>query len=185
MSGEERRQYCRIDDYVYFDFRIMQAGDCCSDLGIRNELLGESGQKYLETLQYFQSIDYELAGLNKSFKEPAIERFLHLLNAKIDFLSRQMMIPPNVKRQKVNISLGGLAFKTSLGIQEGSRLKVIIYTKPKMLPILVDATVVYSQNQNDLQFRTAVAFKELTTEQEQLLSQHILLAQVKCPADYT
>ncbi|MBA2648997.1 MAG: PilZ domain-containing protein [Legionella sp.] len=183
MAADERRQHCRIDDHIYFDYRIIKPNDCSSELGRRNELLGESGQKYIETLQYFQTIDSELAKVGNITRDPAVLQFLHLINAKIDYLSRQMMIPPSINIQKVNISLGGLAFKTSLPIKEGIRVKTVIYTKPKMIPIIVDARVVYCQYQFETYYRTAIAFDELTLEQEQLLSQHILLSQAKCLAE--
>jgi hypothetical protein len=52
-----------------------------------------------------------------------------------------------------------------------------------MIPIIIDAMVVYSQFQSEAHYRTAVTFCNLTSEQEQLLSQHILQAQVKSRAD--
>lgn len=181
--AQERRQHLRIDDQVYFDFRIKQAGDFSSELGLRGELLGENGQKYLESIHYFQAIDYELAGLSKVVKEPALLRYLALLNAKIDYLSHQMLIPSHIKRHKVNLSLGGIAFKTEQLIAEETSIKIVLFTKPNLVPIIVDATVVYSQYQSEGYYRTAVSYNGLTAEQEQLLAQHILLAQVKCHAD--
>lgn len=62
-------------------------------------------------------------------------------------------------------------------------MKIVIYTKPKMVPIILDAIVVHSQFLNETLYRTAVEFDTLTNEQEQLLSQHIMLAQIRCRAD--
>jgi Ni,Fe-hydrogenase I large subunit len=185
MPVHERRQHFRIDDHLYFDYRIIAPGEFCSDLAITNELLGESGQRYMEAAQYFQDIDYELAELTQTIglKEPAMAHYLNLLNAKIDYLSRQMLMAGKVQMRKVNISLGGMAFKTNELIKEKTNMKIVIYTKPKMLPIIVDAVVVYSQYQSETYYRTSVAFNALTNEQEQLLSQHILQAQVKSRAD--
>lgn len=76
-----------------------------------------------------------------------------------------------------------MAFKTPDLIKEKTRLKLVIYTKPKMIPIIVEGTVVYSQYQTEHTYRTAVSFNELTSEQEQILSQHILLAQAKHRSD--
>lgn len=185
MPVHERRQHFRIDDHLYFDYRVVVPGEFCSDLSLTNQLLGDGGQKYMEAAQYFQSIDSELSELTQSLgvKEPALAHYLNLLNAKIDYLSRQMMMGGKLQMRKVNISLGGMAFKSNELLKEKTQLKIIIYTKPQMIPIIVDAVVVYSQYQNETHYRTAVAFNELTNEQEQLLSQHILLAQVKSRAD--
>ncbi|HAT8940678.1 TPA: PilZ domain-containing protein [Legionella pneumophila subsp. pneumophila] len=185
MPVHERRQHFRIDDHIYFDYQILAPGEFCSDIEITNQLLGENGQKYMEAAQYFQGIDYELAELTQvmAVKEPALAHYLNLLNAKIDYLSRQMLMSSKVQLRKVNISLGGMAFKTMEQIREKTNLKIILYTKPKMIPIIVDAVVVYSQYQSEAHYRTAVAFCNLTSEQEQLLSQHILQAQIKSRAD--
>ncbi len=185
MPVHERRQHFRVDDHVYFDYRIIGPGEFCSDLAITNELLGESGQKYMEAAQYFQNIDYELAELTQAIgiKEPALAHYLNLLNAKIDYISRQIVMEGKFQMRKANISLGGMTFKTNELIKERTNLKMVIYTKPKMIPIIVDAMVICSQYHNESHYRTSVTFNELTPEQEQLLSQHILQAQVKGRAD--
>lgn len=185
MPVHERRQHFRIDDHIYFDYRVIGPGEFCSDMAITNQLLGESGQKYMEAAHYFQNIDYELAELTQAIgmKEPALAHYLNLLNQKIDYLSRQMLMAGKIQMRKVNISLGGMTFKSNDMLKENAGLKVVIYTKPQMVPIIIDARVVYSQFQNESHYRTSITFNELTNEQEQLLSQHILLAQVRGRAD--
>lgn len=184
MPVHERREHFRIDDHVYFDYKIIKSGDFCSELSITNQLLGESGQKFMEVANYFQSIEYELSELTQKIaqKEPELAHYLNLLNAKIDYLSTQMMMGPKIQLRKVNISLGGMAFKAKELIKEKSHLKIIVYTKPKMVPIIMDAQVIFCQYQTEANYRISVAFDSLTPEQEQLLSQHILLAQVKSRA---
>ncbi|KTD81339.1 PilZ domain-containing protein [Legionella waltersii] len=185
MPVHERRQHFRIDDHVYFDYKIIEPGAFYSDEALTNQLLGENGQKYLEAHQYFQSIDVELSELTQTLaiEEPAIAHYLNLLNAKIDYLSRQILMTNKIQLRKVNISLGGMAFKTHEQVKEKTNVKIILYTKPRMIPIIIDAMVVYSQFQSEAHYRTAVTFCNLTSEQEQLLSQHILQAQVKSRAD--
>ena len=185
MPIHERRQHFRIEDYIYFDYRVMESGALCSDRAIVDELLGKNGQRYLEASHYFQNINYELAELTQAIaiKNPALAHYLNLLNSKIDYLSRQMLMTNTLQMRKVNIGLGGMAFKTSELIKEKTNLKIVIYTKPKMIPIIVEATVVYSKYKNENHYRTAVAFNQLTEEQEQILSQHILLGQVKIRSD--
>lgn len=185
MPIHERRQHFRIEDHIYFNYRILAPGEVYPDHIVIDQLLGENGQRYLEAAHYFQEIDYELAELTQviGLKEPTIAHYLNLLNAKIDYLSRQMLMTNTIQLRKVNISLGGIAFKTNELIKEKTLLKLVIYTKPKMIPIIVEGTVVYSQYQNEHTYRTAVSFNGLTNEQEQILSQHILLAQAKHRSD--
>ncbi|MDI9818521.1 MULTISPECIES: PilZ domain-containing protein [unclassified Legionella] len=185
MPVHERRQHFRIEDQVYFDYQLIGTDEFRSDKAITEDLLGHNGKKYLETTQYFQSLDYELSELTQTIglHEPALAHYLNLLNAKIDHLSRHLFIDEKINLRKVNISLGGMSFKTKERIKEKTPMKIVIYTKPKMLPIVVDAIVVYSQFHNENQYRTAVQFVELNPEQEQLLSQHIMVAQARCRAD--
>lgn len=186
MPVHERRQHFRIEDQIYFDYKLVDSNSFCSDKLITEELLGQSGRRYLETTQYFQTLDYELAELtqNLAMKEPALAHYLNLINAKIEYLARHLLIGEKIHLKKVNISLGGMAFKTKERVKEKTHVKIIIYTKPKMIPIIVNAVVVYSQYHNENQYHTAVQFEELDKEQEQLLSQHIIVAQqAKCQAD--
>lgn len=185
MPVHERRQHFRIDDQIYFEYRILKPGNCYSDKSITVDLLGVSGQRYLETTNYFQSLDYELAELtrNLALKEPALAHYLNLINAKIDYLARHLTMGEKIPLRKVNISLGGMAFKTREKLKNATRLKVVIYTKPKMIPIILNAQSVHCQYLNESYYRTAIQFENLTEEQEQLLSQHIMLAQVQCKSD--
>lgn len=185
MPIHERRQHFRIEDHIYFNYRIMEPGELCPDRTFVDQLLGKNGQRYLEASHYFQEIDYELAELTQvlALKEPTVAHYLNLLNAKIDYLSRQMLMTNTIQLRKVNISLGGMAFKTPEIIKENTLLKLVIYTKPKMIPVIVEGIVVYSQYHNEHNYHTAVTFNELTNEQEQILSQHILLAQAKNRSD--
>ena len=185
MPVHERRQHFRIDDEVYYDYKILESGNCYSETSITNDLLSQGGQRYMETVQYFQGLDYEMAQLTQiiALKDPAVAHYLNLMNAKIDFLVRNMTMGDKTRMRKVNISLGGMAFRTKEKIVEKTSLKMVIYTKPKMVPIIVNARVVYSQYLSPDSHRTAVAFEGLTYDQEQLLSQHIMHSRLQCQAD--
>jgi hypothetical protein len=185
MPVHERRQHFRIDDRIYFDYRILSPGEFCSDLAITNQLLGENGKKFMEAAQYFQDLDNQMADLTQEIgiEYPGLAHYLNLLNAKIDYLSRHLLMTGDAELRKVNLSLGGMAFKTPEQIKEKTNIKIVIYTKPKMVPIVLDGRVVYSQYQGEAHYRTSIQFNGLTPEQEQLLSQHILLAQIKNRSD--
>ena len=185
MPVHERRQHFRIDDRIYFDYRVLEPGEFSSDLAITNQLLGEQGIKFMETAQYFQDIDAQLSDLTQdiAIEHPSLAHYLNLLNTKIDYLSRQVLMVGALELRKVNISLGGMAFRTPDLIKEQTNIKVVLYVKPKMIPIIVDGRVVYSQFQHEGQYRTSIQFNSLTPEQEQLLSQHILFAQIKNRSD--
>lgn len=185
MPIHERRQHFRIDDHIYFDYQVMIPGEFTSNQSVEDQLLGKNGQRYLETAEYFKNIDLELAEMTQilSIKEPALAHYLNLLNSKIDFLSRHLLMTHKIELRQVNISLGGMAFRTAKLIKDNTLLKIIIYTKPQMVPIILDARVCYSQYQSEEHYRTAVTFFNVTPDKEQLLAQHILQGQVKSRAD--
>lgn len=185
MPVHERRQHFRIDDQIYFEYKILEPGNCYSDTELSQDLLHHGGGHYLETSQYFEGLDAELAELLKTLalKEPALTHYLNIINTKINYLARHITLGEKSTLHKVNISLGGMAFKAKERLKEKTRLKLVIYTKPKMMPIIVNCIVVYSQYLNASCYRTAVQFEGLTAEQEQLLSQHIMLAQVQNRTD--
>lgn len=185
MPVHERRQYIRVDDHVYIDYQIVQSGESCLDHPLSNLVSDDYGKKSLEITQYFHNIDYELSGLTQTIalKDPTIAHYINLLNAKIDYLSRQLFMNDKIQMHKINLSLGGMAFKTKEQIKTHSDIKITFYTKPKMIPIIIDATVLSSKFQSETQYHTAVLFKKLTQEQKELLSQHILDAQIRNRSD--
>ena len=184
MPINERRHHFRVVDHIYFDYKIIRPGDVSSDLEIGHELLGKNGQKYVEAMQFFQNLDYEMTELSQiiNLREPALNHYLSLLNSKIDYLARQILMTNNIQLRKVDISLGGLAFNTPDFIKEKTLIKLILYTKPKIIPVIIDAIVIFCEPHGHDEYRTSVSFSSLSKEHEQLISQHILLAQTKNPS---
>ena len=65
MQPYEKRQHYRIDDRIYFDYRVVTPEELCKERSPEEELLNESGQKYRDTAKYFLNINYELGELAK------------------------------------------------------------------------------------------------------------------------
>lgn len=178
MPVHERRQHFRIEDRIYFNYKILKPGNCYCEQTLNDDLLSQAGDRYVEIARYFESFDTELAQLTQalSLKEPIVSHFLNILNTKIDYLVRHIALDDkNLK--KVNISLGGMSFKAQEHLAEKTQLKLVVYTKPNMVPIIINGVVVYCEHLNANIYRVAIQFEHLTQEQEQLLSQHIMLAQ--------
>lgn len=181
MPIHEQRRLFRIDDQVYFDYEEASESEVLRESPGSLKMTRHEGQRFIEITQYFQDIDYELSQLTQviALKDPAIAHFLNLMNSKIEFLTRSLLVENNLTMQKVNLSLGGIGFKTSTQFKENTPLKVILYTKPKMSPVVILSRVVSSKFVDEAHYRTSIAFLSLTQEQEDLLSQHILQAQMK------
>ncbi|WP_367606071.1 PilZ domain-containing protein [Legionella sp. W05-934-2] len=181
MPVHERRQHFRIDDQVYMDYRILSANEMQAESFIEKDLMGHSNQQYLETARYFEEIDRELAQVSQTLAltDPTAAHYLNLINAKVDYISRNLLVGESISLRKVNISLGGLRFTCRDNIDKGTMLKIVLYTKPKMIPIVVNACCVYSTHFKNDFYSISCQFKDMSLEQEQLLAQHIMHAQVK------
>jgi hypothetical protein len=110
MPLQEQRETFRVDDIIYFDYKIINVPD--KQLATDEDVFGPAGQKYLETSQNLQNIDAEIAELTSAvaLKDPTIAHFFNLLNSKIEFLSRMVLLENKLKFHEVNLSLGGMAF---------------------------------------------------------------------------
>lgn len=181
MPVHERRQHFRIDDSVYFNYIVVQGSAGISDKKIQDELLGTTGKRFTETNQYFETLEQELNEISTqlSLKDPLLAHYLNLLNAKIDHIAHQMTVGDKMQVQRINLSIGGMAFNSKENLPEGTLLKIVLYTKPKMTPILIDAKVLSTKQMSVHQHRVAVVFESMSFESEQLLSQHIMLAQIR------
>jgi hypothetical protein len=185
MSMKERRQHYRVDDKVYFEYKIIQSNEAFAENKVYQQLLGEDGARHIEATQFFHDIDKELEEVAQSLssKYSELMPLFRLLHAKLDYLCRTQLSKKQTELKYVNISLGGMAFKTESKVQEDAHIAVILYTKPMMIPIFLEGRVVYSQLQQDEEYRTAIEFNGLTAEQEKLLAGHIMQLQISPHAD--
>lgn len=181
MPVAERRQHYRIDDNVYMDYRIVTAYEMQSEAYIEEDLMGHSNQQYLDTTRYFEEIDRELAQVSQALAltDPTTAHYLNLINAKVDYISRNLLVGESISLRKVNISLGGIKFTCHEEIDDHSLLKIVLYTKPKMIPIVVNACCVKADRYKNDFFYISCQFIDMSLEQEQLLAQHIMHAQVQ------
>lgn len=185
MPIYERRQYFRVEDQLYFDYRIIKNGEVYAEQEVIEELLGRSTKPYQEITNYYQDLNNQLIELEQNFssKEPELANYLNVLNMKLDSIIRHMMVGKKNLLRKVNLSIGGMSFRTKERIEEKTMMKIVIYTQPQIIPIVLDAVVIYSQYQQPHQYRTAVQFVTLSEEHEELLTQHIILAQSRCQSN--
>lgn len=181
MLAREGRPYFRTKDEVYYGYELIQENPFVSNDPFSDKLVRYDSSEEFEMLQYLKSIDRELVNLYRSLADdhPALGQYLKLLNTKIDHLAERLVGKANTQSRKVNLSLNGMSFKTEKRIREKTLMKLIIYTKPNLLPIVVKAKVIYSQFHTKNHYHTAVEFESLTEEQADLLSHHIKLAQVQ------
>lgn len=185
MPVHENREHFRVEDQLCFEYKPIQSGTVCSDDEINDSLLRKKNSRYLEAMQYLQSMDNELIDIKRkvALKEPVLAHYLNLLNEKIDYLSRQLLIDEKIQLRKASLSLGGMSFKTKEKLDIDTYMKIVIYTKPRMIPILLDAVVINCTANHTHNHHTAVRFENLSTEQEELLAQHIILCQTRSRAN--
>lgn len=185
MPVHENREHFRVEDHLCFEYKLIESGTICSNESISDSLMREKNSRYLEAMQYLQGLDNELVDIKRALalKEPSLAHYLNILNEKIDYLSRHLLIDEKIQLRKASLSLGGMSFKTKEKLALDSYMKMVIYTKPKMLPILLDAVVISCTPNHNHSYHTAVRFENMDLEDEQLLSQHIILCQAKSRAN--
>lgn len=185
MPVHENREHFRVEEHLCFEYKLIESGTICSNESIDSSLLRERNSRYLEAIQYLQSLDNELVEIKRTIamKEPTLAHYLNMLNEKIDYLSRHFLMDGKIQPRKASLSLGGMSFKTKEKFTTDSYMKILIYTKPKMLPVLLDAIVISSTPNHNDSYHTAVRFENMNLEDEQLLSQHIVLCQAKSKAN--
>jgi PilZ domain len=179
MHSEEQRQHFRIEDDIHFTYCIVNACDAMNEEAIHKQLLGHQGQKYQEVMQYFNQIDSQISEVEALIKQnqPDIAHYLLLLNNKIDHFARFILLENNTPAKKASLSLGGMAFDTNEKLEEKTHLKLCINTKPNYIPIIIDAKVVYCNCEQEGCYRIAIQFLSVNSEEERLLSQHIMHGQ--------
>lgn len=185
MPLHERREHFRIEDHIYFDYIVINKDHPALDHQATQELMNKNGKRFMEIHDYFQSIDQELTQLTQVLgtREPGLAHYLNLLNAKIDYLSHHLFMGDKLICRKASLSLGGIAFRIKEQLQSGTRIKIILYTKPKLIPVILTGSVVDCPAGANHGYRVSIHFEALTYEQEQLISEHLLLAQIGCRAD--
>lgn len=179
----ERRLYFRIDDYLELAYVPVD------DRTVRKTPVENlfPGSAALRAYADLKKIDSEAAQLFYQIKDRdrVVADYLQLLNRKLDLLAQQLISEPRLKREhgagekrRVNISDGGLAFSNTEAIEPGQALALSLTFLPTFVGLAVYARVTRCDPVPDGGYDIAAEFEALSDNQQHLISQQIMRAQL-------
>lgn len=179
-SSAERRSYYRIDDDVFFEYRLIQHRQV-------DDVIGRARKRSQRPSRLREQIDIlsrqsqsQLKSIKKSY--PIIARYLATLDQKIDVLTRHVSAQDDANdgrpNCRVNLSAGGLAFYSDRQVEPDSLIAVSLTLFPSHREISTCGPVVYCryepETSPDAPYRVAVNFAFMHRVDRESLISHVL-----------
>lgn len=179
-STADRRSYYRIDDDVFFEYRLIQERQVNSVIS-RTRKQDSGRSKLLEEIDALsRQSRAQLKGIKKS--HPIIARYLSTLDDKIDALARHVSAQDDSgngrPNRRVNLSAGGVAFYSDEPIAPESLIALTLKLFPSHREITTYGPVVYCRHEPetnpDAPYRVAVNFAFMRSQDRESLVNHVL-----------
>ena len=176
LSGDDRRDYFRIDDQVLLDVVKVDATEM--NLPPQHHFR-QSGMFNL--LRELRSIDAENNHIlrNISEQDRELEYYLRGLNQKIELIASSLMEQSEhalaVQPQPVSLSEGGISFDSDIDYAVGDTLALQLTLLPERMGICVYLEI---SNICDVSPRIGANFIGLREGDRQVLARHIMQAQI-------
>ncbi len=178
-SSGDRRTYYRIDDEVFFEYRLIQERQVNGIISRARQRTG--GRTRL--LEEIDTLSRQSRSQLKSIKKthPIIARYLSTLDDKIDALARHVSAQEHsagTPNRRVNISAGGVAFYAEEPVPPESLVAVTMKLFPSQHEISTYGPVVYCryepETNPDAPYRVAVNFSFMRNHDRESLINHVL-----------
>lgn len=174
-SHSDERNFFRIDDEVYLEFRILsEAARDQGKLGPRNDT----------ALTELGVLNAQIHSLIESLRptHSSVARCLEAFNKKIDLVAKAVSktseplkaVKPN---KKVNLSAGGVSFNVNVELLPNTRVEVYLAVMSSNLVMTASGEVTYCQYEGrDIQypFRVGIKFPALSIVERQALFAYVL-----------
>jgi len=174
----ERRSTFRINHDLIFDFRLID--NHTAEDGEPEQAIGEGVALHL--VAELRRIDREAQQLLKIItdKQRLLGDYLQKLNQKIDLIARHSMFATGdgSGTERVNISEGGVAFRSDRALYKGNFLVLRMIFLPSYTPVIVFASVSRCVEEGDDGYRVGAKFHRLREQDRQELARQIIKAQV-------
>ncbi|WP_111641920.1 PilZ domain-containing protein [Marinimicrobium alkaliphilum] len=177
--NRDRRTYFRIDEHVALSFEPVSAQTAAE----RSADEFFPGSAVLRLHAELKRVDAEAAQLILPVKEQsrALGDYLHLLDRKIELLTQHLMADQQkvpLKPRPVNLSDNGIAFGNPEPLESGQHLALHITFLPSHAGVVLFAEVVRCEPDPINGWQIAAEFQHITSQQQQLISQQIMRAQL-------
>lgn len=176
-----RRQFCRIDDEVILDFRPVQAGD-----GGPLDPVQAASEHFILFSRLAKQREH-VRGLLRELRSesPKIARCLEALEERIGLVETSLLLDQPggyaALRRPVNLSAGGLSFRTELAYRTDTVLLLEMILLPTLTGIISHGRVVRSDRQpgrdDEPPYLTLIEFTDIQESSRDLIARHVLARQ--------
>ena len=178
-NENERRRFFRIDDEVCLEY------DLISEEAYANAPteLAQIQQSSFGLSANFASLNFEYNPILNSIRSSHTEiaQYFDFINRKLDALSQHLLeeeIPcENSRKQIVNISASGIAFKSQEKLKDNQPLRLRIVLLPEKIGIMVFGRVNHS-NKKDKDL-VSIDFEHIRHDDQELMIKHNLNKQMQ------
>ena len=177
--ADERRDFFRIEDHVVLNYRRVPQGQLPQPL----QHLEDNGFSLAAT---FAGISQRTRSLQQQVRQdsPATADYLKALEQKVDMLAQVLMLREmeldEQETREVNLSAGGMEFRTKEALEPGNWLEIKFVVFPDRLGILAGCRVVRCERDTGCwqhPYRVAVEFTHIRESDRQLIVRHVLSRQ--------
>jgi len=176
---DERRSFFRVDNEVSFDFKGVDTHtvEDSSPESLFGELPG------LALFSDFRAIDAESVQLLHNIGEQNrhISDYLATINRKVELLAQQIMNQQHSSTshhtRQINLSEGGIAFNADKAFYKGSFIAMRLVFVPSYVSVSMFAKVIRCESGKQ-GHQLAAKFHKISETQRQLISKHIMQAQL-------
>ena len=183
--SDERREYFRIDDEVVLDYRLIDE-DAVAPLVERIQARVPdrftAASSFAATSRQMGQVMHKVQN-----QSPELARCLQAIDQKLNLLA-QLFVTEEIHidqqpTQAVNLSAGGIAFRSQQEIRTGSLLEMRIVLFPSLVGILNVSRVIHCERINDgntqYSWQIAVAYEHLRESDRELLVRHIMTKETR------
>ncbi len=177
-AGADRRRFFRINDNIGVHYRILEE----SELNQRIDSLVNPTDTITLLSDYNKQIDTLLSQV--VIKDPTVGELLGVLNKKVNCVIQQLELESRItqnlahKVQEVNISACGMALTLEEAFEAGTVMDLELMLLPGRYLMHCHGVVVAAAPVHDGDgFHTRVDFSGMSSEDQELLIQHIVKRQ--------
>ena len=178
--SEERREYFRIDDEVALDYRLISPGE--AEL-LREKIKSRVVDRFTVASSFTATSRQMTHVIHKvQNQSPELARCLQAIDQKLNmiaqlFVSEEMDLHEQSTRE-VNLSAGGIAFRSQQEMKIDSLLELRMVLFPSLVGILTVSRAVQCERVNDANLKfpwqISVVYEHLRESDRELLVRHIM-----------
>lgn len=181
MQEQDRRQFFRIDQHISLELKVISADEISdhpqpSQFGVSPNflLLSELQQMDASSSQLLRKI---------SEKDSNLAAFLQIMHDKIERLAQAIasneMTISNAAIQEVNLSEGGLQFRSQVQYQDGDFFSLKLVFPDSCIGLLLYGTCLRSTAMADGSYQTSTEFVKMPESCRMILARQIFESQAR------